>query len=895
MIASPVNRKVRAASSHGVIVLLLAIGIASMAGCGGGVDPQPAAAAPPITAAPPSLPPVSTPPPTSVSSSLGIVELDISGLGTAKMTSEARWDDSTLRRRALNAGVAATSPVPAGLDVQFLAASSEDIASGPNAGMRLLSITYKVRNAQACGTPGTCTAYTLQRNNLTFLAVVTTSSINSSAISRFQLFNGDPANAALATQMLPMHGMTNFGTTVDPLRASMQVYRSAELPAVDPNAIDLLPYGFVVRHASNGSRTLAANPAPNQFDGLVTLAFKLPIQSNSQQNPYRVTMRFQVVEDTNTRVTQSVDESPASAKLRADALNAPDIAVLCNTASPIPNANPICGARIAGTLSNPSSFLATAPVPVGQPKVLLAPVNLLNMDPKPEIVLGTSEAMNLPTVTTLVVHGSQSGMRTLTGAYTGSYSGGTASRPNQLVFKPGPTDKPFFRGEHVTFTATAANTSLVGNAPLTKFVGSFRVAGSASYTGSPTAISLGSGDFTAPMLPICPPPLTLFDPPCPRYQFPPNSLILGNNPTAPALGDLNGDGQLDVVVVNADPAGTVSVLLGNGTGIYAETTGQYQTYPAGAYPNALALGDVNGDGRLDAVVLGGDLTGTVSVLLGDGAGGFGPPIAFPAGGFHRALALGDFNGDGKLDIALAGSGSDGLVVLLGTGSGGFSSPVFQSVGTESGQNLAARAIAIGDVNGDGRLDIVTVNSGVPNLDSLLPYISTVSVLLGQASGSLFAAATTFTIPFDSNAIVMGDVNADGRLDIVVTSFVVPSDPMNPYLYPGAALLLGQSNGTFAAAQPFAFGNLGAASIALADVNGDSRLDLILISNYVGDRKISVYRGTTDGVFDYTPITSPFDIGYVPYGQFALGDLNGDGRLDMVVVDQTAGSRILVGW
>ncbi|GAB2710291.1 hypothetical protein GCM10011495_37870 [Hymenobacter frigidus] len=144
----------------------------------------------------------------------------------------------------------------------------------------------------------------------------------------------------------------------------------------------------------------------------------------------------------------------------------------------------------------------------------------------------------------------------------------------------------------------------------------------------------------------------------PRTDYP-----TGANPRNVALGDVNGDGRLDLVTANLNAAGTASVLLGTGAGTFGPKT----DYPTGSHPYSLALGDVNGDGRLDLVTAN-VLGGSISVLLGTGMGAFGPKTDYPTGTNPISLVLGDVNGDGRLDLVTAnnGPGANTSSVLLNT-------------------------------------------------------------------------------------------------------------------------------------------------------------------------------------------------------------------------------------
>ena len=182
----------------------------------------------------------------------------------------------------------------------------------------------------------------------------------------------------------------------------------------------------------------------------------------------------------------------------------------------------------------------------------------------------------------------------------------------------------------------------------------------------------------------------------------------GSTPDALAVGDFNG--REDLAVANYS-SGTVSVLLGNGTGGFAAAT---PFASGGSHPEAVAVGDFNGDGTPDLAVANGG-SNTVAVLSGKGAGAFAPATTFASGGTNPyALAVADFNGDGQSDLAVANRNSGTVGLLLGNGAGGFA-----AVATSSSGGVLPSSLAVGDFNGDGNLDLAVVNYNGSTLGVLL--------------------------------------------------------------------------------------------------------------------------------------------------------------------------------
>src|SRR6185295_2060806 len=189
----------------------------------------------------------------------------------------------------------------------------------------------------------------------------------------------------------------------------------------------------------------------------------------------------------------------------------------------------------------------------------------------------------------------------------------------------------------------------------------------------------------------------------------PNAFALGgsHNPFAVAIDDFNGDSKPDIVAASYSD---IEVLLGNGAGGFGLPNSFY--IGNGAFPFSLAVGDFNGDGKRDVVAANRGANG-VSLLLGNGAGGFGVANTFDLGfaaNFPESGATGDFNGDGRADAVTANFGSNNISVLLANGSGGFGAP--NTIGLADGLNPGA--VAVADFNLDGKLDIVTANTNSRN-------------------------------------------------------------------------------------------------------------------------------------------------------------------------------------
>jgi hypothetical protein len=217
----------------------------------------------------------------------------------------------------------------------------------------------------------------------------------------------------------------------------------------------------------------------------------------------------------------------------------------------------------------------------------------------------------------------------------------------------------------------------------------------------------------------------------------------------------------------------------------------------------VVVGDFNGDGRQDLAVTNFD-GGNVSILLGNGSGGFaaaaGSPVAVGSGA--RSAAVGDFNGDGRQDLAVANTNSNSFSILLGNGDGTFAAAQESFVGG------SPFSLVVGDFNGDGKLDVATANIPVDG-----------SVRLGFGDGS-FGPTISFSLPSGALFITTGDLNRDGKLDLIVPD----------------AVLFGIGDGSFLPLVNFAAGDL-PVSVAVGDFNRDGRQDLAVANAHSNDLSV----------------------------------------------------------
>lgn len=230
------------------------------------------------------------------------------------------------------------------------------------------------------------------------------------------------------------------------------------------------------------------------------------------------------------------------------------------------------------------------------------------------------------------------------------------------------------------------------------------------------------------------------------------NLGVGSGAIGPAdlvSGDLNGDGKQDLIVVNSGSS-NVSVFLNMGASIFAPATVVATPGITGA--NSIAIGDVNGDTKLDVVISSSASTGVLP-LIGNGSGGFTLGTTRTVAGTVADVALADLNGDGKLDLVTANGSTGNVSICLGNGSGGFANPVSQATGT------GASGVFVIDLDGDKKLDVVASNATATN----------VSVLIGDGLGGLALPVNQPIAPARPESVWVADLSGDGLPDIVTAN------------------------------------------------------------------------------------------------------------------------------
>ncbi|MBF9239810.1 VCBS repeat-containing protein [Hymenobacter sp. BT683] len=423
---------------------------------------------------------------------------------------------------------------------------------------------------------------------------------------------------------------------------------------------------------------------------------------------------------------------------------------------------------------------------------------------------------------------SATGMRVVSGwrgPLDGTYSGaGTTT----VQFTPASALQP---GEQVQVTVTTQATSQAGVAPTTATTYQFWAASAG-----------GNG------------------------QFLDEDVAVGGNPTSIAAGDINNDGNPDFVVSD-NSSSIVRIRLGDGRGGFLPPPAPIPSQIGAGLsnPSAIALADANNDGNLDIFVIGGSISGRYGTMLGDGTGRFTAVFeaSYYSGDSLNGLAVGDVNGDGNADLLTSPARSAKVLVLLSNAQGGFTSA--QDVPT--GYN---NALALADMNRDGKLDIVAVS---PNA---------VAVRLGNGAG-LFSTPTVSQVAVTSGAVAVavGDLNNDNKLDVVTASNAGNA----------VSVRLGDGGGGFTTAPDI---SIGAAprKVALVDLNRDGKLDLAATLN--GRTSTTVALRLGDGAGNFSNAPSDLTVGLAPNG-LALADFNRDGQTDLLAGNTgDPGGSVMVG-
>ena len=502
-------------------------------------------------------------------------------------------------------------------------------------------------------------------------------------------------------------------------------------------------------------------------------------------------------------------------------LTAPGFTVVSGTQLTVPVPAGATTGLLRVTTPSGTATSATSFTVVPNPQVVtLSPARNARAAPVAgRISLTYSQAMDANSATGVRVFGTQ--LRGRRGVTTGG--GGTPT----LSFAP---TQPFAAGEAVSVSVPAGLLDANGNPVLAPQVYQFRAATSGT----------GRGTFA-----------------------PASAVALTNSPLQMVTGDVDQDGDLDLLTLEGDyqtnTPRTANLRLNNGTGGFG--TSRILTLGTGTKCTQLTLADVDNDSDLDVLAVFGDATSTVNILLNDGTGQFTPGTVVSTGSEARALAVGDLNGDGNLDLAVAEAYSPGLInIRLGNGRGNFTASPAASI------RGATTGLTLGDVDNDGDLDLVSYYHD-PNYNN---NYSSASIRLNDGRG-LFSGSQDFYESYGIGAVELADFDGDGDLDLATvqdrywTMVVKANDGAGNFTTNlSSTVLRGQFSG----------------GMVIGDVDADGDLDVLFNHNNQLVASLCVNQG--NGTFGQSTAISLM----APQGMLALADIDTDGDLDLLLnVDQ----------
>jgi hypothetical protein len=455
----------------------------------------------------------------------------------------------------------------------------------------------------------------------------------------------------------------------------------------------------------------------------------------------------------------------------------------------------------------------------------------------------------------------------------------TATAPGGAEFTLTVTGAGFVSGSVVNWNHTPRTTTFVSHSQLTAAITSSDIAEPTTAEVTVTNPVPGGGTSNSSFFQIIPSHTEL--------SFSRTDLATDTAPVAVVTGDFNGDGKFDAVVVNSNCSasgcateGSISILLGSGQGTFQAPV----NYPTGYDPTWIATGDFDGDGKLDlAVAYHGCASATacpggIAIFLGKGDGSFKNSVTYETGDDPRYVAIGDLNGDGKLDLVVTNYSGNTVSILLGNGDGSF-----QPHSDLTSGGTSPTSVAIADFNLDGKLDFAVTNTCASS-----PSCSAGNVVVFQGNGDgTFQAPQSYATQDAPHSAIAADFNHDGIPDLLMVDCINASCSSS-----SVSIYLGTSNGTFQAPSHI---NTSREmwQLSAGDFNGDGYLDLAASGSHIPCAGCAedfadaiLFLGKGDGTFQ---TNVQFQTGSHP-NSIATGDFNDDGKLDLITAD-TGGNGV----
>jgi gliding motility-associated-like protein len=350
-----------------------------------------------------------------------------------------------------------------------------------------------------------------------------------------------------------------------------------------------------------------------------------------------------------------------------------------------------------------------------------------------------------------------------------------------------------------------------------------------------------------------------------------------------AAGDLDGDGKPDLVVVN-NTANTISILRNTSTSgsITSASFAAKVDITTGNIPYYVAIADLDGDGKPEIAVAN-NVSNTVSVFYNKSVSGtlttasFSGKVDFAVGTAPRSLAIGDIDGDGKPDLVVTNTTTNNVSVLMNTTTTGSITAASFAAAVNFATGAGPRGLAIGDLDGDGKPDLAIANFGASTV-SVLRNTSTA----GSIAASSFATAVDITCGLHPYIVSLGDIDGDGKTDMVAANQGASTISVLRNTATSGAITTGSFAATVDIATPST-----PTGVAIGDLDGDGKPDVVTTNQ--GNASVSVFRNTsTSGTITSSSFASrvTYTVGATPYN-CVIQDIDGDGIPDIAAVNNGA--------